>query len=337
MSGKLSVELASPGTLEAGAGGAKLVQGPKGEPGAVYVPSVSGGVLSWTNDAGLENPAPADISGPQGPKGPKGDKGDKGDAGERGPQGEAGPAGRKGRRGERGPKGETGAGLEILGQYDTPAALEAAVPAPEIGDNYYVGESAPYDIYTWTEADGTQKWLDGGKLQGAPGEAGGYYVPSVDAGGNLSWTASGADMPEAAGANIMGPQGAAGPAGEQGEQGPAGEDGGYYAPSVDAGGNLSWTASRSGMPAAPGANIMGPPGADGAAGPAGAPATINGVNALTLAAGERVQLQQSGSTLTIGVEPQDAAGVPFDPTGLGLTSTNVQDAIEELMWALGLL
>ena len=82
---------------------------------------------------------------------------------------------------------------------------------------------------------------------------------------------------------------------------------------------------------------MGPPGADGAAGPAGAPATINGVNALTLAAGERVQLQQSGSTLTIGVEPQDAAGVPFDPTGLGLTSTNVQDAIEELMWALGLL
>ena len=102
MSGKLSVELASPGTLEAGAGGAKLVQGPKGEPGAVYVPSVSGGVLSWTNDAGLENPAPADISGPQGPKGPKGDKGDKGDAGERGPQGEAGPAGPEGPQGGAG-------------------------------------------------------------------------------------------------------------------------------------------------------------------------------------------------------------------------------------------
>ena len=39
------------------------------------------------------------------------------------------------------------------------------------------------------------------------GEAGGYYVPAVDVGGNLSWTASKADMPAVAGANIKGPQG----------------------------------------------------------------------------------------------------------------------------------
>ena len=42
---------------------------------------------------------------------------------------------------------------------------------------------------------------------GGSGEAGGYYAPAVDADGNLSWTASKADMPAADGANIKGPQG----------------------------------------------------------------------------------------------------------------------------------
>lgn len=37
----------------------------------------------------------------------------------------------------------------------------------------------------------------------------------------------------------------------------AGEDGGYYAPSVDSGGNLTWTASKAGMPQVSGANIKG--------------------------------------------------------------------------------
>ena len=48
-----------------------------------------------------------------------------------------------------------------------------------------------------------------------------------------------------------------------------GEDGGYYAPSVDADGNLSWTASKTGMPAVDGANIRGPKGDTGATGPKG--------------------------------------------------------------------
>ena len=42
-----------------------------------------------------------------------------------------------------------------------------------------------------------------------------------------------------------------------------GGSGGYYAPSVDAAGNLSWTASKTDMPAVPSANIKGPAGADG--------------------------------------------------------------------------
>lgn len=48
-----------------------------------------------------------------------------------------------------------------------------------------------------------------------------------------------------------------------GTPGPAGEDGGYYEPSVDASGNLSWTASKTGMPAVEDANIRGPQGPAG--------------------------------------------------------------------------
>ena len=42
--------------------------------------------------------------------------------------------------------------------------------------------------------------------------------------------------------------------------GSAGEDGGYYQPSVSEAGELTWTASKSGMPAVASANIMGPAG-----------------------------------------------------------------------------
>ena len=48
------VEINSAARLEVDVGGAKLVPGPKGDPGAVFTPSVSGdGVLRWTNDGGL--------------------------------------------------------------------------------------------------------------------------------------------------------------------------------------------------------------------------------------------------------------------------------------------
>lgn len=63
---------------------------------------------------------------------------------------------------------------------------------------------------TWVLLDGS----------GAAGEDGGYYAPSVDSGGNLTWTASRAGMPQVSGANIKGPKG------DTGQQGPAGADGG---------------------------------------------------------------------------------------------------------------
>ena len=65
----------------------------------VFVPSVSTeGVLSWTNKAGLDNPASVNIKGAKGDKGDtgaqgiQGVKGDKGDTGEQGLQGIAGNA-----------------------------------------------------------------------------------------------------------------------------------------------------------------------------------------------------------------------------------------------------
>lgn len=51
--------------------------------------------------------------------------------------------------------------------------------------------------------------------------------------------------------------------------GSAGEDGGYYQPSVSEAGELTWTASKSGMPDVASANIMGPAGPQGAKGDPG--------------------------------------------------------------------
>lgn len=49
-----------------------------------------------------------------------------------------------------------------------------------------------------------------GEFDGPAGDDGGYYTPSVDAGGSLLWAASNADMPAVAGANIKGPPGTTG-------------------------------------------------------------------------------------------------------------------------------
>ena len=49
--------------------------------------------------------------------------------------------------------------------------------------------------------------LENKASDGGSGEVGGYYAPAVDADGNLSWTASKADMPAVDGTNIKGPQG----------------------------------------------------------------------------------------------------------------------------------
>lgn len=268
--------------------------GPQGEPGA----------KGEKGDTGATGPqgekGETGATGPQGEKGDtgaQGPQGPKGDTGETGPQG---PKGDTGEQGPQGPKGDTGTGLDIKGTYDSVELLEAAVQSPQQGDMYNVGASAPYTIYMWDETSGTGDWVSQGQLQGAkgdtgpqgpqgepgtpgaqgpagadgqPGEDGGYYTPSVDASGNLSWAASKAGMPAVSGTNIRGPQGPAGEDGAPGEQGPAGQDG------------------------APGA--QGEQGPQGPAGADGQDATINGVNALTLQTANGISSNQSGGTLTI--------------------------------------
>lgn len=282
---------------ETGETGAQGIQGPKGDTG----PTGPQGEKGETGATGPQGPkGDTGETGPQGEKGDtgaQGPQGPKGDTGETGPQG---PKGDTGEQGPQGPKGDTGTGLDIKGTYDSVELLEAAVQSPQQGDMYNVGASAPYTIYMWDETSGTGDWVSQGQLQGAkgdtgpqgpqgepgtpgaqgpagadgqPGEDGGYYTPSVDASGNLSWAASKADMPAVSGTNIRGPQGPAGEDGAPGAQGPAGQDG------------------------APGA--QGEQGPQGPAGADGQDATINGVNALTLQTANGISSNQSGSTLTI--------------------------------------
>lgn len=106
----------------------------------VFVPSVSSdGVLSWTNRAGLANPASVNIKGAKGDKGDtgaqgiqgvKGDKGDKGDTGAQGIQGVKGVKGDKGdtgAQGSKGDKGDTGTAATIeIGTVTTGAAGSSA-------------------------------------------------------------------------------------------------------------------------------------------------------------------------------------------------------------------
>ena len=186
--------------------------GQDGKDGVTFTPSVSEtGVLSWTNNGGLENPAsmsirgPSGSKGPQGEQGPKGEKGDKGDTGEIGPQGPKGDKGDKGDTGEQGPKGDTGSGFKVLGYFETVDALSSTVTAPNVGDAYGVGSSHPYDIYIY---DAVKGWVNNGPLQGAKGEKG-------DKGD------TGAQGPQ----GEQGIQGPKGDTGEPGPQGPAGADG----------------------------------------------------------------------------------------------------------------
>ena len=57
--------------------------------------------------------------------------------------------------------------------------------------------------------------------------------------------------------------------GGSGGSGADGEDGGYYQPTVSADGDLSWSASKAGMPAVATVNIRGPEGKQGETGPEG--------------------------------------------------------------------
>ena len=177
----------------------------------VFIPSVdAGGTLTWTNKAGLANPAAVNIKGAKGEKGeqgaqgatgPQGEKGSTGATGPRGlqgatgPQGERGPQGLQGPQGEKGDKGEKGdqgTGVTIKGRYDSLSALQAAHPKGNDGDAYMVGTS----LYAWSG----NAWADCGNIQGPKGDKGDAFTY--------------ADFTPEQLASLTGPQG---PKGEKGD------------------------------------------------------------------------------------------------------------------------
>lgn len=117
-----------------------------------------------------------------------------------------------------------GKSFQILGYYESAAALAEAVPEPEAGSAYGVGTGAPYDVYIWDAAHGA--WINNGPLQGAKGDTGTTYTPHVDANGSLTWTNDGGkENPQTQ--NIRGPKGDTGVAGAAGKS--------AYAAAVEAG------------------------------------------------------------------------------------------------------
>lgn len=181
----------------------------------VFIPSVDAdGVMTWTNKAGLANPAPVSVKGEQGIKGDTGAKGERGEQGPQGLRGEKGdkgdafkytdftasqlaalkgPKGDTGNTGPKGDKGEQGTGVTIKGRYDSLSALIAAHPKGNEGDAYMVG----VNLYAWS---GTE-WIDCGNIQGPKGDKGDTGPQGLR--------------------GIQGEKGATGPQGIQGEKGDA--------------------------------------------------------------------------------------------------------------------
>ena len=94
--------------------GATGAAGAKGANGTTFTPSVSSaGVLSWSNNGGLNNPTSVNI------KGPKGDTGATGAPGATGPKGDKGNTGATGPQGPKGDKGDTGETVRVGSTYDT--------------------------------------------------------------------------------------------------------------------------------------------------------------------------------------------------------------------------
>ena len=157
-----------------------IVQRIKHTPGVTFIPSVSAdGVISWTNDGGLENPAPVSIKGP---KGDPGEPGPKGEPGEPGPKGEPGEPGPKGEPGTPGPKGEPGA-PGPKGEPGTPGAKGDPGPAgvtPNITATATVSNTTgtPAVSVTKSGTDVAPKFAFAfSGLKGEPGSGGGSNVP----------------------------------------------------------------------------------------------------------------------------------------------------------------
>lgn len=111
-----------------------------------------------------------------------------------------------------------------LEEHPIDAGLDEAALAAYLTENGYLTDAALADAVAQALAEAKAS----GQFDGAPGvdgADGGYYTPSVDDDGNLTWTASKSGMPAVSSANIKGPKGDAGATGPQGPQGEKGDTG----------------------------------------------------------------------------------------------------------------
>lgn len=155
----------------------------------VFVPAVdAGGTLTWTNKAGLANPAAVNIKGPQGVQGKKGDP---------------------------------GTGITIKGKYDSLSALQAAHPKADEGDAYMAGTN----LYVWNGSAwidcGNVQGPKGDKGDtGSKGDAFTYADFTQEQLASLKGPKG--DKGDTGAKGSTGATGAQGPQGVQGLQGPAG-------------------------------------------------------------------------------------------------------------------
>lgn len=231
--------------------------------GATFFPSVSEeGIISWTNDGGLPNPAPVDI------KGPKGDTGEQGATGPQGPKGEQGETGATGPQGEQGEQGyyftpsvnnDGDLSWSNNGNLQNPSTVNIKGPQGQQGIQGIQGVQGP---------QGPQGEVGPTGPAGADGQAATIQIGTVTTGAaGTQATVTNTGTANAAVFNFTIPQGVAG---------------------------------QNGADGAPGA--QGPAGPAGTNGTNGADATINGVNTLTLKATGGLTGVQNGNTYSISGE-----------------------------------
>lgn len=174
----------------------------------VFIPSVDAdGVMTWTNKAGLANPAPVNVKGERGEKGEQGVKGDTGAKGERGEQGPQGLQGLPGAKGDKGDKGDA------FKYTDFTASQLAALKGPkgDTGNTGPRGEQGPKGDTGLQGPQGEQGAI------GAAGTAATIKVGTVTTGAaGTSAKVVNSGTTSAAVLDFTIPQGAKGEKGEQG-------------------------------------------------------------------------------------------------------------------------
>lgn len=174
------------------------LKGEQGEPGVIFTPAVSNGILSWSNDGGLPNPDTVSIKGPQGDRGPQGEQGPKGDKGDKGERGEKGAPfvyedftadqiealkvkGDKGDKGDQGDQGERGAYFTPYVQDDGTLTWRNNGGYANPPDKNIIGPQGEQGI----QGEPGPKGEKGDK--GEVGATGPAVVPSVDTDGIMSF------------------------------------------------------------------------------------------------------------------------------------------------------